>query len=261
MASSETTQGDTVDGSERFDPLRDLTHHDPQQLLYQVREIFESRSYLRHGVEVRPGDTVLDAGANVGVTAAFFACEGAAAVHSFEPVPALFELLRQNTARFDACVPHRYGLSRESGPAAVTYYPNAAAMSGLYADPQRDLEQFRSSLRNLGVPAEEIPARTAGLFRPLVVPCELRTLSSVIDELGLERIDLLKLDVERAEEDVLAGHEQRHWPLVRQVAAEVHDEGGARIEVALAAAGFRVTAEQDRAMEGTEVRMLYGRRA
>ena len=244
-----------------FDPLRDLVHHDPQQLLYQVREIFRERCYLRHGIAVREGDTVLDAGANAGVAAAFFACEGAAAVHSFEPAPPLFELLAANTARFEACVPHPYGLARESGMTEMTYYPNAAAMSGLHADPERDLAQYRASLRNLGVAEEEIPVRTEGLFRPERVRCEVRSLSSVIDELGLERIDLLKLDVEGSEHEVFAGLEERHWPLIRQVAAEVHDARAVEIEGALAAAGLEVAADQEPAMAGTPVRMLYARRA
>jgi hypothetical protein len=37
---------------------------------------------------------------------------------------------------------------------------------------------------------------------------------------------LLKVDVERAELDVLRGVREEHWPLVRQVAMEVHDGGG-----------------------------------
>uniref|UniRef100_A0A7S0R318 Methyltransferase FkbM domain-containing protein n=1 Tax=Chlamydomonas leiostraca TaxID=1034604 RepID=A0A7S0R318_9CHLO len=51
----------------------------------------------------------------------------------------------------------------------------------------------------------------------------LTTVSSVIEEQQLTRVDLLKVDVERAELDVLRGIELRHWPLIRQVAVEVHD--------------------------------------
>ena len=37
----------------------------------------------------------------------------------------------------------------------------------------------------------------------------------------VERIDLLKIDVEGAELDVLAGVEDEHWPLIRQISMEV----------------------------------------
>lgn len=89
------------------DLQRLLEHPDPPQLWYQLGEIVESRIYLQEGVEVRPGDVVLDVGANIGDDAAFFAAEcGAGVVHSFEPVQPVFEQLRQNLHHFPACVPH-----------------------------------------------------------------------------------------------------------------------------------------------------------
>jgi hypothetical protein len=69
------------------DLQRLLEHPDPPRLWYQLEEIVESRIYLQEGVEVRPGDVVLDIGANIRVAAAFFAAEcRAGAVHCFEPV-------------------------------------------------------------------------------------------------------------------------------------------------------------------------------
>ncbi|MFM0205135.1 FkbM family methyltransferase, partial [Paraburkholderia fungorum] len=52
--------------------------------------------------------------------------------------------------------------------------------------------------------------------------CPLRTLSAVIDENGIERIDLLKIDVEKAEGHVLRGIRQAHWARIRQMVVEVH---------------------------------------
>ena len=83
------------------DLARLLHHYDPAQVWYQLEEIVGDRTYLRHGIQVREGDVVLDVGANVGVAALFFALEcGAGRVHSFEPVAPLFELLRPNTRAF-----------------------------------------------------------------------------------------------------------------------------------------------------------------
>lgn len=58
------------------------------------------------------------------------------------------------------------------------------------------------------------------------VLCRVRKLSSVIDELGLTRVHLLKLDVEGSELEALKGIEGRHWTLVQQVVAEVHNVDG-----------------------------------
>jgi hypothetical protein len=55
------------------------------------------------------------------------------------------------------------------------------------------------------------------------VNCQLRTMSDVIDEYHIDRIDLLKIDTESAEFDIVAGVRKEHWPLVRQVVMEIHN--------------------------------------
>ena len=52
--------------------------------------------------------------------------------------------------------------------------------------------------------------------------CRLKTLSEVMREEQIERIDLLKIDVESSELDVLAGIEEEDWPRIKQIAIEVH---------------------------------------
>jgi hypothetical protein len=51
-----------------------------------------------------------------------------------------------------------------------------------------------------------------------------RTLSAVIDEEGVPAIDLLKIDTEGDELAVLQGISQVHYPIIRQIAAELHSE-------------------------------------
>jgi FkbM family methyltransferase len=251
-------------GQATLDVLKEtLRHPDPSQLWYQLDEIVRERTYLRHGVELAKGDVVLDVGANVGVAAAFFAVEcEAGAVHSFEPVAPIYAILEGNLRSFPACLPHPFGLGAQPGRAEITYYPQATAMSGLHADPAADTAFVREALRNLGVGEEEIGRRLPDRYEAVQMECELRTVSSVIDELSLPRVDLLKIDVERAEEDVLMGVAAQDWPRIRQVVAEVHDEGGrlARIERKLAGAGLEVSVQEEPAMRGTGTWMLYARR-
>jgi FkbM family methyltransferase len=228
-----------------------------------VAEIAGDQTYLRHGVEVGEGAVVLDVGANVGVSAAFFALEcGAGLVHCFEPVPAICAVLRENVADLPACVVHEAGMSSRAVTGEIAFYPGAMAMSSQYADPERDRALVRAALLNLGVAPDDADARLAGRYRPEIVSCRLTTVSDVLREEGLARVDLLKIDVERAELDVLNGVAAADWPRIEQVVVEVHDEGGrgALVERMLAGQGFRVTGEQEDAMHGTSVRMIYARR-
>jgi FkbM family methyltransferase len=240
-----------------------LDHYDRSQLYYQVTEIAGEQTYLRHGVALNPGDVVLDVGANVGVAAAFFAdhCQ-AGAVHCFEPVAPLCRLLRRNLAGLDACTVHEFGLWSAAKTSEITFYPQSAAMSGLYADPDRDQALARKVLLNVGFSGEEADARLDGRYEAETLECELRTMSSVLRDESIARVDLLKIDVERAEMEVLRGVEESDWPRIAQVVIEVHDEHGrgAEISRALTRRGFRVVIDQDRPMRGTPVRMLYATR-
>ncbi|MGA8219524.1 MAG: FkbM family methyltransferase [Solirubrobacterales bacterium] len=244
-----------------LDSLRQALHHpDPPQLWYQIQEIVEARTYVQHGVEVHEGDIVLDVGANIGVAAAFFAEEcGAGTVHCFEPVPPIFEVLRENLRAFPACIPHEYGLAATGGRRKVAYYPNDWAVSGLYADPAAEHATVRRALLNRGVPEADADARLEGRFRIEELECEFRTMSDVLEAESLEQVDLLKVDVEKSERDVLTGIADADWPRIRQVSAELHLHPGHENEPAetLRKRGFDVTVVQDPTMEGTPVHMLY----
>jgi len=240
-----------------------LRHYDPMQLWYQVAEVVNGNAYGRFGIHVSEGETVFDVGANVGVASAYFAhvCR-AGTVHSFEPVRPVFDLLEENLRQFPACVVHNVGLAAGPGTAEITWYPGAAAMSSLYADRERDRDHVRRCMVNGGVEESTADARSAESFAEQVtLTCELRSLSSVIEDESVEQIDLLKVDVEGAELEVLEGIEPRHWPRIRQIVLEVHsDEAKLAVTDTLTSHGMSVLTEQDAVHEGTGVSMLYGLR-
>ena len=155
-----------------------------------------------------------------------------------------------------------YGLSSRAETAPATYYPAADAMSGLHADPDRDRAATAVVMRNHGIAEAEIERELEGRYEPVALTCELKTLSAVIEEIGIDRIDLLKIDVERAEGEVLAGIGEPDWPRIAQVVAEVHDEGDriAELERLLAGRGFATVVEQEDVMSGTDVHMMYATR-
>ncbi|HEX2188307.1 MAG TPA: MupA/Atu3671 family FMN-dependent luciferase-like monooxygenase, partial [Longimicrobiaceae bacterium] len=241
------------------------------------REVWEEETYLRHGIELEDGACVVDVGANVGMFT-LFAHARARGVRSwsFEPIPDTFAVLRANAALFglDARV-FNAGLGEAESTAEFTFYPNSPGLSGRYADLERDRRTARSVIEGWareagsGGPAvEEVDAFLDERFRAETFACPVRTLSSVIREEGIGRIDLLKVDAERSEHDVLLGIEEEHWPRIRQVVMEVDtDELLERVVALLERHGFAPRVERLATLRegsgddaGEHVYMLYARR-
>jgi FkbM family methyltransferase len=233
------------------------------------QDIFEKEIYRRHGIEFPDGARVFDVGANIGsfMLYAHQACRGAR-IYSFEPAPPLFEKLRRNAALngVDARL-FNLGISDREGTAELTFYPRSSGMSSFHADKEQEKEILRRMMekeREAGVAGvDELMGVAESFleerFRSETFPCRLRPLSAVIEEEGVPAIDLLKIDVQKAELEVLAGIREEHWPLIGQIVMEVHDLDGRleRIVSLLGEHGFRVTVEQDELLQGSVLYNLF----
>lgn len=244
-----------------------VAHLNRNETDYIYNEIFVLQAYRRHGITIRDGDCILDAGANIGLFTVFASrvARGLRIV-AFEPNPAAFACLQANAAACGAavtCLP--CGLSREERSADLTFFEGMSLLSGFYADAATERSVVEAYVLNQQqVPAadaqlaEQIRQLIDGRMRASIVPARLRTLSSVIEEQGLERIDLLKINVEKSELDVLRGIATRDWPRVRQMVIEVdRSENLEPITALLAQHGFEVLVEQDPLLKKTELCYVY----
>ncbi|MFF7992042.1 MupA/Atu3671 family FMN-dependent luciferase-like monooxygenase [Kitasatospora xanthocidica] len=223
------------------------------------KEIFEDEDYLGDGfLRLWDGMTVVDAGANVGAFTlwAHRGCRPGRIV-SVEPIPATFDRLGRTVRAngIDAVLVNA-GLAAVPGTAEFTYYPQLSGLSGRYADPAADIER---AARLIEADAADVRSFLTDQYRHERVTCRLTTLHDVLAEHRIDRVDLLKIDVERAEMDVLAGLAGTDWPGVRQVAIEV--EGDDRRDEALAELERRGFETATRTLLGEmEVYLVYGRR-
>ena len=207
----------------------------------------EIESYFPHGFHINPGDTVFDVGANIGLfsLAACVRCDYKLRAYAFEPVRAIFDLLSRNIERHapsDVVEALDFGLSSETKAVELAFYPKAPVLSTTYPDEAADVEAMMGAVLRSIIYLEEAPValkclrwlpptlrRTlvkAALRRTLrreTVTCEMRTVSDFVRDRRIERINYLKIDVERAELDVLNGINPDDWRKVERVVVEVHD--------------------------------------
>lgn len=240
----------------------EIAHLNKNETDHLYTEVFEKRNYLHHGITVREGDCIFDVGANIGMFTLFVndVCRDAI-VYAFEPIPTTFEALEHNVNAYRLNTRlYNCGLSSSSGSASFTFYPKVSASSGMYADPAADERVTRAYMANqderLGEFADEL---MEGRFETQTFECSLKTISDVISENQIERIDLLKVDVEKSELDVLQGIRSGDWPKIKQVVAEVHDIEGRldRFISLLETNGFDVKLDQDSAFQHTGLYHIY----
>lgn len=248
----------------------EVRHLNPYETEYVYREIFVDRCYLRHGISLEPGDVVVDIGANIGLFSLFVQAHAPGArVFAFEPAPAAFAALTANVARLGGAVtPLWCGAGDHDGEATFTAYTHSSVFSSFAPDAVEDSSAIRTVIRNVIAGEAATSADADRLADELVahrldgrtVTVPVRTLSGVIVEHGLDRIDLLKIDAEKSELAVLRGLAPEHWARVRQVVIEVHDRTGALVDevrALLTSQGFDVAFEEETLLRGSGLYNLY----
>ena len=154
---------------------------------------------------------VLDIGANVGAfsksVANYLGSE--ARVFAFEPFQAPFEHLSKNVAGLPVeCI--KNGVGTQEGTLKGTYLPNYTLLSGFHVD-GKDKEMLEQ------LAGKSLDVEFAGAEEEV----ECTRLDSFMAARGLDKVDILKIDVEKAELDVLLSLGDRLAD-VGCVVAEVH---------------------------------------
>lgn len=136
--------------------------------------------------KIRPGQVIYDVGANQGQTSLFFASQvgSTGRVHAFEPVGKNVEVLKQNISLnpMTNISAHELALAREPGIRRFLFDPSRHTM-GAFAEASVKLENWD---------------------RGFDVKCE--SIDSLLAQ-GFPSPDVLKIDVEGAGADVVAGAE------------------------------------------------------
>jgi FkbM family methyltransferase len=209
--------------------------------LRRARDLGDEADLLRRMLEhLAPRDTVYDVGANVGLISlalAVHAPAGGVQVHSFEPEPLNHRHLVRNielNGLEDRITPHRLALGAGAGEVELFVRPGAG-------EGRHSIASARGSKGSIRVPLDTVAgfARSAGAFP-----------------------DVLKIDVEGAEGQVLAGlagliPERRP----RELFIEIHPKGdgdrmpdGGSIDEWLAERGYIAAWER---RQGSRVQRHY----
>ena len=174
---------------------RPLRGDDPHLLTYLVEAIFAGE-YDYPGFAARPGDQVLDIGANVGVFSVLAATRGAR-VHAVEPHPDTFAVLSMNAVEFGFSCTRAAVVGAGTKDATVTLL---------------DAEKSTAHAVAPGVLASE--------GNGIEVP------ATSLAQLVGKRCDLLKLDAEGSEFPILLNSGPEPLERIDRMIVEVHHHAG-----------------------------------
>jgi FkbM family methyltransferase len=171
------------------------------RLLYQILLRGDKGEYaLPRDARLDPAsvETVLDIGANIGISALFFAqVFPRATVHAFEPEPGNCEILRANASSSGRIVVHPFALGAEDGELRL-YDSDDAANFGGFSAHAAGINPGRSQV---------VPVRHAG-----------RALASI----GVRRAEVIKIDTEGSEWEILTALDRPLLEGARLILGELH---------------------------------------
>jgi len=156
--------------------------------------------------------TIVDVGANIGLASAYFLSRAPQArVIALEPDPVNLELCLRNLAAF--------------GDRAVVL------RAGLWSEPCR----IQVEPANLGTWASTVvPVQTAAASESI----EALDMPTLLERYGIERLDLLKIDIEGAEREVFAASDLRWLDCVGCIQIELEEPSRSTFFHALHGRGF-----------------------
>jgi amino acid adenylation domain-containing protein/non-ribosomal peptide synthase protein (TIGR01720 family)/FkbM family methyltransferase len=249
-----------------------VAHINKGETDYMFKEIFEEQAYLQYGISLKDGICVFDVGANIGLFSLFVnqVCNNAQ-IYAFEPIPPISEILALNISLYGINAKiFECGLGKKVGEEEFTYYPGISILSGRFADVVDERKTLTSFLRNqesaesaLRLTEKQIDELLDKRLKYMHYACEIKTLSDIISENRVERIGLLKIDVEKSELDVLYGIDENDWPKIDQIVMEVHNFDGRleQIKALLENHEYKIVASQDKDLANTALYNLYAIRS
>ena len=168
--------------------------------IFSFREMFIGKPYTASGFyKPAANQTVIDIGANIGWFALFLQSRAKGiAIHCFEPARPALKCLRANVEAngFGEFISiHPYAVAGSNGRAALARHPHSVE--------RRLLNECES-------------AEGADVV-------ETVTFERALAMTGAESVDLLKIDVEGAEVEIVAGSDIQSWRCVKRIALEYHE--------------------------------------
>ena len=168
--------------------------------------------------ELKP-KVIFDIGGNIGITSIYLATVfPEALIYTFEPLKENFEILQKNTAQFKNIEVFNVGLGAKNGSFKVYLSDDNENYGGV---------SFYSEVEgNLSEPFSE---------------CEVKNVNDILKDLGINKVDLIKIDTEGAEYDILTSIKSEFLEKTSWITGELHGNRDFELLNYLNSLGFSIS--------------------
>ena len=191
--------------------------------IYLYKEIFIEKCY---DFPISDGMVIFDVGANIGLFNLYMnSFKKDIQIYSFEPVPQIFRYLQDNIPKNQNNIAIDKGLGHREERVKMNYIKNASSLSSMNPFDTKKMKAH-----------DYIYEEECGIFKgvcksllesemkkPIEISVNITTLSNIIDQYNINKIDLLKIDVEGNELNVIKGIRPEHFNKIKYMIIEIEN--------------------------------------
>lgn len=244
-----------------------IFHVNDYETEFLYNEIFNEETYLQHGITIPNNAMVFDVGANIGLFSLYIKQKFKdSSIFAFEPAVEVCKLLQLNLQQLGKDIKvFNQGLSSSQHQQIFYYYPGYSVISGCYTNQERDAGIIVTGIKSMcnesltQCEQTEIDNMVKNrLSRQIAYECSMTTLSNIIRQESISKIDLLKIDVEGAELAILKGIDQEDWIKIKQIVIEGHNQHElTTITSMLSSNGFNIKVIEDKYLKSAGIFNIF----
>ena len=190
---------------------------------FLYNEIFIQQDY---NLPVKDGMTIFDVGANIGLFNLYMNQKAKnLTIYSFEPVSQIFECLKHNIPNNNSNLAINKGLGDKNETITMNYLKNASAMSsGCSFDKEKLQAHENIYTERCGILKGICKAfLEKQMLNPKKITAQITTISDIIDQYNISKIDIIKIDVECYELNVIKGIRPEHFDRIDNIIFEIEN--------------------------------------
>ncbi|HZZ70718.1 MAG TPA: FkbM family methyltransferase [Pirellulales bacterium] len=181
---------------------------------YVVKEIFEQRRYARPGFEIKPTDTIVDVGANIGVFSLWAARQAPQGkVLAIEPT-SVIDVLKLNLEKngITNVIAAKEAAGEDGQSWDMVTYPGFNIVNHRAAWRPKLFTRFVIKLLFWKYQSD-----------PVIEKVHVKSLERLLDENGIERVNYFKIDCEGGEYEIFRNLSNRGFDRLDKIVMEFHE--------------------------------------